>query len=191
MQIVDQNDLVKKFDFSSVITQKDNDTAVGIITDIIASGNYFTNSPKYQTKENIFSRPEPIWLKYRMSFLFSVFMYLGREARVGNMMAWSFMTNLEGAEDREKLWHDHWHPTKPDAKMLSGIFYLRIPDDVKDRNTCGTEMAPNGVNGDGKYFVTPTDFNWIVYPSQVYHRPGIVQSNQYRYILAVDIEYYL
>jgi len=54
MQIVDQNDLVKKFDFSSVITQKDNDTAVGIITDIIASGNYFTNSPKYQTKENIF-----------------------------------------------------------------------------------------------------------------------------------------
>jgi len=68
MQIVDQNDLVKKFDFSSVITQKDNDTAVGIITDIIASGNYFTNSPKYQTKENIFSRPEPIWLKYRMSF---------------------------------------------------------------------------------------------------------------------------
>ena len=191
MQIVDQNDLVKKFDFSSVITQKDNDTAVGIITDIIASGNYFTNSPKYQTKENIFSRPEPIWLKYRMSFLFSVFMYLGREARVGNMMAWSFMTNLEGAEDREKLWHDHWHPTKPDAKMLSGIFYLRIPDDVKDRNTCGTEMSPNGVNGDGKYFVTPTDFNWIVYPSQVYHRPGIVQSNQYRYILAVDIEYYL
>ena len=190
MQIVDQNDLIKKFNFSSIITQKDNDTAIGIITDIIASGNYFTNSPKYQTKENIFARPESVWLKYRMSFLMSVFMYLGREVKVGNMMAWSFMTNLEGAEDREKLWHHHWHPTRPDAKMLSGIFYLHIPNDVKDRDTCGTEMAPSGVHSDEKYFITPTEFSWIVYPSQVYHRPGIVQSNQYRYILAVDVEYY-
>ena len=188
--VIEQTALVRKFDFSSVITESDNNTAVGIIRDIIASGNYFTNSPKYQTKENIFARPEEVWLKYRMSFLFSVFMYLGREVRVGNMMAWSYMTNLEGAEDRNKLWHHHWHPTNPNANMMSGIFYLHIPEDVSDRNYCGTEMAPNGPEAHGKSYVKPTDYNWVIYPSRTWHRPGIVQSNNYRFILAVDVEYF-
>jgi len=143
MKVIDQNEVFRKFDFSSVITAADNQEACKIIKSIIADGNYFTNSPKFQTKENMFARQEAVWLKYRMSFLFSVFMYIGREVKVSNMMAWSFMTNLEGAEDREKLWHDHWHPKNPNSKMLSGIFYLHIPDDVKDRDYTGTEMAPN------------------------------------------------
>jgi hypothetical protein len=187
--VIDQNDIVRKFDFSSVIANDDNQEACAIIKQIIAEGNYFTNSPKFQTKENIFSRSESVWLKYRMSFLFSVFMYLGREARVSNMMAWSFMTNLEGAEDREKLWHHHWHPKNPNSKMMSGIWYLHIPDDVKDLDYCGTEIAPNGPEHDGKYYVRPTDGHWLIYPSSTWHRPGIVQSNKYRFILAVDVEY--
>ena len=187
--VIDQNSLVRKFNFSSVITKQDNQEACEIIKNIIADGNYFTNSPKFQTKENIFARPEPVWLKYRMSFLFSVFMYLGREVKVNNMMAWAFMTNLQGAEDREKLWHNHWHPQNPNSKMMSGIFYLHIPNDVKDRDYCGTEMAPGGLDQEERYFVTPSDFHWTVYPSNVWHRPGIVQSNQYRFILAVDVEY--
>jgi hypothetical protein len=188
--VIDQNNLVKKFNFSSVITQQDNNTACDIIRKtIVEDGNYFTNSPKFQTRENIFARLEPVWLKYRMSFLFSVFMYLDREVRVSNMMAWSFMTNLKGAEDRETLWHNHWHPQDPNSKMMSGIFYLHIPDDVKDRDYCGTEMAPNGVEDDERYYVTPSDYQWTVYPSNVWHRPGIAQSDQYRFILAVDVEY--
>jgi hypothetical protein len=187
--IIDHNDTFKKFDFSSVITEQDNNTAIGIIKEIIAAGNYFTNSPKYQTKENLFARPEPVWLKYRMSFLFSVFMYLGREVKVSNMMAWSFMTNLESAENRDKLWHHHWHPRNESSNMLSGVFYLRIPEDVKDRDYCGTEMAPNGPDGDGKFFVRPTDYSWLMYPSKEWHRPGITQSNDWRFVLAVDIEY--
>ena len=189
--VIDRNDTFRKFDFSSVISPEDNKSAIGIIKNIIASGNYFTNSPKYQTKENIFARPESVWLKYRMSFMFSVFMYLGREVKVSNMMAWSFMTNLDGEEDRETLWHNHWHPQNPNAKMISGIFYLHIPEDVKDRDYCGTEMAPNGPENNGKFFVKPTDYNWLIYPSNQWHRPGIVQSKDYRFILAVDIEYLL
>lgn len=187
--IIDSNQLVKKFNFESLITHQDNVEACTIIKNIIDSGNYYTNSPKYQTKENIFARPETVWLKYRMSFLFSVFLYLSREVKVFNMQAWSFMTNLEGAEDRDNLWHHHWHPKHPESKMMSGIWYLKIPGDVNDRNTCGTEIAPNGPEKDGKYFVTPTVGNWIIYPSDTWHRPGIVQSNEYRFILAADVEY--
>jgi hypothetical protein len=187
--VFDQTELVRKFNFRSVLTEQDDATACGIVTSIISDGNYFTNSPKFQTKENIFARPEPIWLKYRMSFMFAVFMYLGREVKVSNMMAWSFMTNLQSAEDREKLWHNHWHPSQPDAKMLSGVYYLHIPDDVKDRDYCGTEIAANGVNQPGRYFVRPATGHWIIYPSQTWHRPGIVQSDKFRYVLAADIEY--
>lgn len=190
MQVIDQNQTFRKYDFSSIITEQDNQEVCSIVKGIVADGNYFTNSPKFQTKENIFGRPEAVWLKYRMSFLFSVFMYLGREVKVSNMMAWSFMTNLESAENREKLWHNHWHPQNPMATMLSGVFYLNIPDDVQDRDYCGTEMAPNGVNGDGKFFVRPTDYSWLIYPSDQWHRPGIVQSNQYRFVLAADVEYF-
>ena len=182
---------VKQFDFSSVITPEDNREAIGIIKRIITGGNYFTNSPKYQTKENLFSRPEAVWLKYSMSFMFSVFMYLGREVKVSNMMAWSFMTNLEGAEDRETLWHNHWHPQNPNAKMLSGILYLHIPNDIANKETCGTELAPMGPENDEKFFIGPNEYTWNIYPSDTWHRPGIVQSMDYRFIIAVDIEYIL
>ena len=59
--IIDQNEIFKKFNFSSTITAEDNQNAIAIIKHIIESGNYWENSPKYQTKENIFSRPEPLW----------------------------------------------------------------------------------------------------------------------------------
>jgi len=188
--VIDSNQVFQKFNFSSTVSADDNKNACDLIKQIIGSGNYYTNSPKYQTKENIFNRTESIWLKYRMSFLFSVFMYLGREAKVFNMQAWSFMTNLEGAETRDNLWHHHWHPTTQHSKLLSGIWYLDIPDDVLDINYCGTEFAPNGPESSGKFYVKPADFSWLIYPSDYWHRPGIVQSNKYRFILAADVEYY-
>lgn len=189
MEIVHSNDIAKKFDFSSVITEQDNQTAISVIKNIIDSGHYFKNSPKYQTQENIFGRPEPVWLKYRMSFLFSVFMYLGKEVKVSEMMAWSYMTNLDTEEDRNTYWHDHWHPKRTDSKMLSGIFYLHIPDDVTDKESCGTEIAPNGPGRGGEYLVSPTDYSWIIYPSDTWHRPAKAQSKQNRFIIAVDVEY--
>jgi hypothetical protein len=184
--IIDQNDLCRKYDYSSLISAADTHSAIGIINNIIDSGNYFKNSPPYQTNENLFGRPEAVWLKYRMTFLTSVFLYLGREARVSNLQAWSFMTNLSTVEDRNKYWHHH---NKHTGSSMSGIMYLHIPDDVKDFDTCGTEIAPNGPEGDGKFFIRPNYFTWMIYPSKIWHRPGIVQSDQYRFILAADIDY--
>jgi hypothetical protein len=183
--VIDSNDLCRKYDYSSLITATENDTAIGIINSIIESGNYFKNSPPYQTQENIFARQEPVWLKYRMTFLTSVFLYLGHEARVANMMAWSFKTNLSTVEDRDSYWHHH---NKHSGQSLSGIMYLHIPEDVTDRDTCGTEIAPNGPEGDGKFYIRPQYYTWVIYPSAVWHRPGIVQSNEYRYILAADVD---
>lgn len=189
--IIDQDNVFRKFDYSSLITKEDNEQAMNEIREIINSGKYFKNNPKFQTEENLFQRQSPLWLKYRMSFLMSVFLYLGREVRVSDMMAWSFMTNLDGQEPRDNLWHTHSWDLKEGSilKKMSGIMYLHIPEDVADRDTCGTEMAPNGVSGDGKLFVRPSDYTWLIYPSQTWHRPGIVQSRNYRFILAADVKY--
>jgi hypothetical protein len=184
--IIDHNELCKKYDYSSLLTPADSESAIGIIKSIIDSGNYFKNSPPYQTQENIFARPEPVWLKYRMTFLTSVFMYLGHEVRVSNMMAWSFMTNLATQENRDSYWHHH---NKHSGQSLSGIMYLHIPDDVKDFDTCGTEMAPNGPEGGNTFFVKPSYYTWLIYPSNIWHRPGIAQSDQYRFIVAADIDF--
>mgnify|MGYP000019291547 CR=1 FL=1 len=182
--VSDQNELVKSYDYSSLLTSADKTQAISCINTIIDSGNYFRNSPPFQTKENLFGRSEACWLKYRMTFLTSVFLYLGHEAQVSNMMAWCFKTNLDTVENRDNYWHHH---AKHGGRGISGILYLHIPSDVKDLSTCGTEMAPNGPDSDGKFYTMPSDHTWHIYPSETWHRPGIVQSEQYRYVLAADI----
>lgn len=185
--IVVTNDTFTKYDFSSIITEVDKQQAMRIIKEIIDSGNYFENGPKYQTKENLFARHEDCWLKLRMSFIFSVFMYLKTEVPIKNMQAWSFMTSNDTVEDREDLWHTH-HLTKQN-KSISGIFYLHIPDDVENFDMSGTEMAPNGMADPQRVFVRPSPFSWLIYPSNVYHRPTPPQSSQFRYIVAADMEF--
>lgn len=185
--IISSNETFTRYDFSSVINETDKQQAMSVIKEIIDSGKYFENSPKYQTKENIFGRYEECFLKLRMSFIFSCFMYLRTEVQIKNMQAWSFMTSDATKENRDDLWHTH-HLTKQN-KSLSGIFYLNIPDDVENFDMCGTEFAPNGMNDSERIFLKPTPYSWIIYPSSVYHRPTPPQSSQFRYIVAADMEF--
>ncbi len=184
--IIEENDVFKKYNFNSVITSEDENLAKQDIKSIIESGNYFKNSPKFQTAENVFARKEQHWLKLRMSFIFSCFMYLGREVQIKNMQAWSFMTNNEIEEDRDDLWHTH-HLTK-ENDSLSAIYYLHIPKDAVWMLS-GTEFAPNGVKDQERLVVTPASQSWLVYPSNQWHRPMPTQSTEYRFIVAADMEY--
>ncbi len=95
------------------------------------------------------------------------------------------MTSLKHPENRDALWHDH----QCENKTVSGILYLHIPDDVSNYDLCGTEFAPNGIDGNDKFFIRPTPYSWLIYPGKILHRPGIVQSHSDRYILAADIEF--
>jgi hypothetical protein len=185
--IIVGNDTFSKYDFSSVFTEADKKQAMSVIKNIIDSGNYFENSPKYQTKENIFNRHEQCFLKLRMSFIFSCFMYLRTEVPIKNMMAWSFMTSNDTTEDRNDLWHTH-HLTKQN-KSISGIFYLHIPEDVDSFETSGTEFAPNGMSDPERLLVHPSPYSWVIYPSNIYHRPTAPQSSQFRFVVAADLEF--
>ncbi len=173
--------LVKSYDYSSLITDQDCQDAIQCIKSIVDSGNYFKNSPPYQTQENIFGRPEAVWLKYRMTFLTSVFLYLGNEHRVSNMMAWGYMTNKDTQPDRKVLWHHH---NKHGMQGLSGILYLHIPE-----GCTGTEMAPSGPENGNTFTIEPIKHTWFIYPSETWHRPGENNNSEFRFILAADVGY--
>lgn len=186
MSYIDHKSEFDKFNFSSVITEQDEQSAIKEITQIIDSGQYFKNSPRYQTQVNLFGLKDPLWMKFRMSFIFSVFMYLGREVSIHNLQAWSFMTNNEIEEDRDNLWHTH-HYT--DGKTtVSGIWYLHIPKDA-DWASSGTEFAPNGVEASERHVISPEKGHWLIYPGKIFHRPMPPQSSEYRFVLAADLEF--
>ena len=160
---------------------------VTTVDEIIASGNYFTNSPRFQTKVNIFGLQSNDWVNLKMSFIWSCFAFMNREVQIKNIQSWSFQTSLKTAEDRDNLWHHHNH--NPETTTVSGVYYLQLPDDVVDLDTAGTELAPNGVDGEGKYFAPWKTGHWMIYPGKIWHRPGILQSDSNRYIVAADMEF--
>ena len=191
MNIVDNNEYIDLYDFSSLITKEDNKQIATISKSIIDSGQYFTNSPKFQTKENLFARPEQVWLKMRQSFIYSCFMFLGREVKIKNMMSWVFMTSAKDAEDRNNLWHNHHiSDNNGTTDTVSGIWYVYIPKDVSNPDLTGTEFTLGVPDQDASFFLKPKDLTWAVYPSKLYHRPGITDSNEYRFVFAADMEYY-
>jgi hypothetical protein len=181
-------DQIKQYDFTSLFTQEDNNQIMTISKSIIDSGNYFKNSPKYQTQENLFSRREPVWLKMRQSFIYSCFMFLGKEARIKGINSWVFMTSAKDEVDRNNLWHHHYYDHS--INKLSGIWYVYIPKNVSNPELTGTEFAFNGVGGGNDVFNPPNEFTWNIYPSKLWHRPGVTDSEEYRFVFAADMEYF-
>lgn len=154
---------------------------------IFEQGKYWTNSPKYQTNKNVMKLPGCDWMNLKMSFIWSCFAYLQKEVQIKNIQSWSYMTSLKKEENRDILWHHHNHD--PNTKTVSGVFYIHLPDDVKDLTTAGTELAPNGPGNEGCYFVPFKEGHWMIYNGAMYHRPGILQSHDYRCIVAADMEF--
>ena len=187
-KIIEHNDIFRKYNYSGLITAEDNQHIIHTVQEIIAKGNYFdeAHSPKYQTKENIFARQTATFLKMRMTFIMSCFFYIGKEVKIKGINAWSFQTNVQDNLERERLWHHH-HQDQTYPK-LSGIYYVHIPKDEPNPNTTGTEFA---TSGDLKetFYITPQPHTWLIYPSDVWHRPGICTSKENRYVVAGDMQY--
>jgi hypothetical protein len=175
------------YDWNSLIDSSARERMVEEVRKGIAEGKYWTNSPKFQTNWNVFATPTQDYVNLKMSFIWSCFAFLNREVQIKNIQSWSFQTSLKHAEDRDKLWHHHNH--NPNTTTVSGVYYMTLPEDVKDLETAGTELAPNGVESEGKYFVPWRTGCWMIYPGKIWHRPGIVQSKEDRYIVAADMEF--
>ncbi len=119
-------------------------------------------------------------------------MYLDKEVKIKNMMSWVFMTNNETVEDRDNLWHNHHiSDNNGTTGTLSGLWYVHIPK-VENQDITGTEFSENPApNFDNTYYLKPNNLTWNIYPSKLWHRPGICDSKEYRFVFAADMEYYL
>tara|TARA_A200000159_G_C7325517_1_gene340790 strand:- start:1310 stop:1843 length:534 start_codon:yes stop_codon:yes gene_type:complete len=171
------------YDWNSLIDEKHRDRMRNDIEMGIRAGKFWHNSPKYQTNWNVFQD----FTDLKMAFIWSAFRYLGKEVQIKNIQSWAFQTSLKHAEDRDTLWHHHNH--NPATKTVSGVFYLHLPEDVKDLEKAGTELAPDSPEGKGNFFVPWKTGHWMIYPGAVWHRPGVVQSLNDRYIVAADMEF--
>ena len=168
------------YDWNNLITGKDRESMCHSVSTGIDEGKFWTNSPKYQTNWNVFQD----FTDLKMSFLWSCFRYLGREVQIKNVQSWSFRTSLKHVEDRDKLWHHHWHDQS--VNSVSGVYYARLPVEADDT---GTEFAPEGPEAEARHMEPPFPGGWIIYNSKEWHRPGILKSEEPRFIVAADMMY--
>jgi|TARA_R110002096_G_scaffold65705_1_gene159861 hypothetical protein len=174
------------YDWNALINSTAREQLVLDIDKIVANGDYWDNSPPFQTNINIFAEPTQHWINLKMSFIWSCFAYMQREVQIKGVKSWGYKTSLNTKEDRDSYWHQH---LRPNSTVLSGVYYLQLPDDAVNLRTAGTEVAPNGPEGDGKYFAGWDTGHWMIMPGKTWHRPGVLQSHNNRYVVAADMEF--
>ena len=173
----------KYYDWNALINADARQRMISNIDDVIAQGNYWKNSPPYQTDINIFGLPSKDWNNLKMSFIWSCFAYMKQERQIKTIKSWGYKTNVDTQEDRNIYWHQH---LRENSLTLSGVYYVHIPKG--DLATQGTEFAPNGVNGGEEFFAPAKIGHWIIFPGKSWHRPGILEKKEWRYIVAADME---
>lgn len=174
------------YDWNNLVNADSKQRMVKDIDHLISNGHYWKNSPPYQTDVNIFGLATTDWINLKMSFIWSCFAYMQREVQIKTVKSWGYQTCLRLEEDRNSYWHTH---IRPDATVLSGVYYMHMPERI-NLQIAGTEFAPSGIEDPSTYhFAEARLGNWIIFPGTSWHRPGILQSNENRYIVAADMEF--
>jgi len=171
------------YNWTPLISNRDRNAMISGIDNLIDSGHYWKNSPPYQTNVNIFGLPGEHWNNLKMSFIWSCFAYMKQEKSIKGIKSWGYKTNVDTQEDRNTYWHQH---NRPNVITLSGVFYIKIPKGAKSK-TSGTELAHDNPEGKTTY-VPAKEGHWLIFPGKTWHRPGILEKKQWRYIVAADME---
>lgn len=171
------------YDWTALINNAARHCMVRDIDYCIEQGHYWKNSPPYQTDKNVFGFNGPDWNNLKMSFIWSCFAYMGQERQIKTVKSWGYKTNLQTQEDRATYWHQH---LRPNSTVLSGVYYVKLPKDCH-LATSGTELAHTTPEGSTEY-VPAKEGHWLIFSGKTWHRPGILESKDWRYIIAADME---
>jgi len=172
------------YDWTSLIDSDARRCMVTDINQVIADGHYWDNSPPYQTNINMFGLTPDYWNNLKMSFIWSCFAYMKRERQIKTIKSWAYKTNVDTQENRDTYWHQH---LRDNALVLSGVYYLHLPKDA-NLETSGTEFAVEHPEQGERLFAPAKLGHWIIWPGKVWHRPGILEKQEWRYIVAADME---
>jgi len=168
------------YDWNNLIGLDAKQKAQLDIDQVIEQGHYWDNSPPYQTNINIFALPGDHWINLKMSFIWSCFAFMGKEAQIKGVKSWGYKTNLATQpENREVYWHQH---LRENNLVVSGVYYLNLPS-----GACGTEFAIDGPVGSSVMGEALLG-QWVIFPGKTWHRPGPTTTNENRYVIAADME---
>lgn len=178
--------MIKKYNYKNILTEEDQDLYIKIIDKIYEGGDYDKNNPGIQTPPYLFDYPE--FFKLRQTFFLSCSSYLNRDVTLNlhntEVKCWCHMNYRykQQRDDIENYWHDH-NPTE-----ISGIYYLKTPKTGLTQFKTGTEFLDKSIG-----YISPENFSWFIFPSHLIHRPGLIKSNQKRYVIAATLttEYFL
>ena len=171
------------YDWTSLINADSRQRMIDNIDKVIDAGDYWKNSPPYQTNINIFGLPTEDWNNLKMSFIWSCFAYMKQERQIKTIKSWGYKTNVDTQEDRDNYWHQH---LRDDSIVLSGVYYAKMPYGA-DLDTSGTELAHTTPEGTTEY-VPAKEGHWLIFPGKTWHRPGVLERKDWRYIVAADME---
>ena len=160
--------MIKNYNYSHIISEKDQKKAINLTDNLIKSGNWCKFVPKYQTWPNLnqydeFKIFEETFITSCLQYLnftpnFKVSMWVFRDNRFNNMK-----------KDQFDLWHCH-----VDGK-ISGLYYL------KNLRNEGTQFK--------NFNMIPKKYTWHIYPSHLLHKPPVIKSFRNRYTIAANFEY--
>jgi len=171
------------YNWTSLIDANARQRMVQDIDYLISQGKYWKNSPPYQTDVNVFGINGPEWNNLKMSFIWSCFAYMGQERQIKSIKSWGYKTNLDTQEDRDTYWHQH---IRENNIVVSGVYYVELPEGC-NLETSGTELAHTTPEGATEY-VPAREGHWLIFPGKTWHRPGILETDNWRYIVAADME---
>ena len=164
-------------DTSDVITEEQRQTALAELSRMFATGDYVQapEKPSFQTGQHLFSKQE--FLPFRKTFIKACVEQVpfNRATFMVDSVCSCYMDYWDNykLKDREAQWHFHEHA------YFSGIYYLEVPESM-DPSICGTEFR------DPDIYMEPRRGHWLIFPGRTLHRPGVVNTNDKRYVLAAD-----
>jgi hypothetical protein len=183
---VDVSDFITKSDQFELIEEIDK----FIEDDILIDTGELT--PKYQSLTYMFKEERSaVWKKLQKSFYAAVTQYF---QNVENLVkhpkdivfhssnAWFYRGSHETQETSGNPWHNHT------PSFLSGVFYLKLPTDVKPIGTEFLDPRHPSASVNRTYIVEPYELAWCVFPGWLHHKPGTIpkECQENRYIVAAD-----
>jgi hypothetical protein len=168
------------FNYSDQITTDDIDNAISIIDKLFENGRYRKNRPTFQTIDNLFLFDQ--FNKFQFTFLDACKKLTNISNPTYQSFSFCYMDYYDNwiKKTRNEQWHNH------SEADLFGIMYLKnyeYPDNIQS----GTEFANDYLESIG--FIDPIPFSWHLFVGNTYHRPGVITTNNKRYVLTSFIKY--
>jgi hypothetical protein len=167
------------FNWSHIINDNSIDKCISIIDKLYLNNRYRKDQPLFQTYDDLFLFDE--FYLFKKTFIESCQLLLNNNKFNYSTFCFCYMDY----NDNYKLLinNQKWHNHLPNS--LVGVMYLKNPEYLIHEYS-GTEFADKNLNSIG--FIEPVPYSWHIFSADRMHRPGVIKTNNRRYVLTAVIK---